>query len=68
VVKEIPNPMNQDYFFDNLNYTQRQKVWATKVPRFGEVWWFYPRGDSTECNDAIIYNVRENTWYDAGTA
>jgi hypothetical protein len=68
VVKEIPNPMNQDYFFDNLNYTQRQKVWATKVPRYGEVWWFYPRGDSTECNDAIIYNVRENTWYDAGTA
>jgi hypothetical protein len=68
VVKEIPNPMNQDYFFDNLNYTQRQKVWATKVPRFGEVWWFYPRGDSTECNDAIIFNVRENTWYDAGTA
>jgi hypothetical protein len=68
VVKEIPNPMNQDYFFDNLNYTQRQKVWATKVPRFGEVWWFYPRGDSEECNDAIIYNVRENTWYDAGTA
>ena len=68
VVKEIPNPMNQNYFFDNLNYTQRQKVWATKVPRFGEIWWFYPRGDSTECNDAIIYNVRENTWYDAGTA
>ena len=68
VVKEIPNPMNQDHFFDNLNYAQRQKVWATKVPRFGEIWWFYPRGDSTECNDAIIFNVRENTWYDAGTA
>jgi hypothetical protein len=68
VVKEIPNPMNQNYFFDNLNYGERQKVWATKVPRFGEIWWFYPRGDSTECNDAIIYNIRENTWYDAGTA
>jgi hypothetical protein len=68
VVKEIPNAMNQNYFFDNLNYSQRQKVWATKVPRFGEVWWFYPRGNSTECNDAIIYNIRENTWYDAGTA
>lgn len=68
VVKEIPNVMNQNYFFDNLNYTQRQKVWATKVPRFGEIWWFYPRGNSTECNDAIIYNVRENAWYDAGTA
>lgn len=68
VVKEIPNEMNQNYFFDNLNYSQRQKVWATKVPRFGEIWWFYPRGDSTECNDAIIYNVRENCWYDAGSA
>jgi hypothetical protein len=68
VVKEIPNTMNQNYFFDNLNYDQRQKVWATKVPRFGEIWWFYPRGDATECTDAIIFNVRENTWYDAGEA
>lgn len=68
VVKEIPNQMNQNWFFDNLNYSQRQKVWASKVPRFGEIWWFYPRGDSTECNDAVIYNVRENTWYDAGLA
>jgi hypothetical protein len=68
VVKEIPNQMNQNWFFDNLNYSQRQKVWVTKVPRFGEVWWFYPRGNSTECNDAIIYNIRENTWYDAGEA
>jgi hypothetical protein len=68
VVKEIPNNMNQNWFFDNLNYNQRQKVWASKVPRFGEIWWFYPRGDATECNDVIIYNVRENTWYDAGQA
>lgn len=68
VVKEIPNSMNQNWFFDNLNYNQRQKVYATKVPRFGEIWWFYPRGNSTECNDAVVYNVRENVWYDAGTA
>jgi len=68
VVKEIPNNMNQNWFFDNLNYAQRQKVYVTKVPRYGEIWWFYPRGDSTECNDAIIYNVREQTWYDAGSA
>jgi len=68
VVKEIPNNMNQNYFFDNLNYSQSQKVWATKVPRYGEVWWYFPSGDSEECNDAIIYNTRENTWYDSGTA
>ena len=68
VVKEIQNTFNQNYFFDNLNYAQRQKVYANKVPRFGEIWWFYPSGDSEECNDAIIYNIRENCWYDAGGA
>jgi hypothetical protein len=68
VVKEIPNLMNQNYFFDNLNYAQREKVWVSKVPRFGEIWWFYPRGNATECTDAIIFNVRENIWYDAGEA
>ena len=66
VIMELPNSMNQNYFFDNVNYAQRQKVWCTKVNRFGEIWWFYPKGDATECTDAIIYNVREKTWYDAG--
>jgi hypothetical protein len=65
-VKEIPNSMNQNYFFDNLNYAQSQKVWATKVPRFGEIWWFFPSGESEECNDCVIYNIRENCWYDGG--
>jgi len=68
VVKEIPNNFNQNYFFDNLNYAQREKVWVSKVPRFGEIWWFYPRGNATECTDAVIYNIRENCWYDAGEA
>jgi hypothetical protein len=68
VVKELKNNFNQNYFFDNLNYAQSQKVWAQKVPRFGEIWWFFPSGDSTECNDCIIYNIREDCWYDAGGA
>ena len=68
VVKEIKNTFNQNYFFDNLNYAQRQKVYANKVPRFGEIWWFFPSGNSEECNDCIIYNIREDCWYDAGGA
>jgi hypothetical protein len=68
VVKELKNNFNQNYFFDNLNYAQSQKVYANKVPRFGEIWWFFPSGDSEECNDAIIYNIREDCWYDAGGA
>lgn len=67
-VKVLPNDKNVNYLFDNLNYSQRQKVWATKVPRFNEIWFFYPRGTSTECNDAIIYNTKDQVWYDAGMA
>jgi hypothetical protein len=64
VVREVPNAMNVNYFFDGLNSTQKLKVFAFKVPRFGEIWWCYPRGDATECTHAVIYNVREQTWYD----
>ena len=67
-VKELPNDMNQNWFFDNLNYEHRQKIWATKMPRFGEIIWHYPRGDSTECNATIIFNVRLKTWYDCSIA
>ena len=64
VVREVENNLNINFFFDNLNYAQRQKVFAVKVPRFGEIWWCFPFGDSIEPNHAVIYNVRENTWYD----
>lgn len=64
VVREIENKMNQNWFFDNLNYTARQKVFGIKIPRYGEIWWCYPRGNATECTHAVIYNVRENSWYD----
>lgn len=64
VVREIENNMNQNFFFDNVNMEYRQKVFAVKVPRFGEIWWCFPYGDSTEPNWAIVYNIRENTWYD----
>ena len=64
VVREVENNINLNFFFDNMNYAQRQKVFAMKVPRFGEIWWCFPFGDSTEPDHAVIYNVRENTWYD----
>jgi hypothetical protein len=64
VVREVPNQLNQNWFFDNLNYNYRQKVYSFKVPRYGEIWFCYPRGSATECTHAVIYNVRENTWYD----
>lgn len=63
-VQELPNLMNKNWFFDNVNFAHRQKVWVTKVPRFGEIIWFFPFGDSTECNKAVVFNINEKTWYD----
>jgi hypothetical protein len=64
VVKEVENNMNLNYFFTGLNDEYANKIFAYKVPRFGEIWWCYPRGDATECTHAVIYNFRENSWYD----
>ena len=64
VVREVPNQMNLNWFFDGLNPRQKSKVFGFKVTRYGEIWWCYPRGQATECTHAVIYNVRENTWYD----
>jgi len=67
-VAVLPNDKNVNWLFNNINYDQRQKAWATKVPRYNEIWFFYPRGTNTECSDAIIYNVKDKLWYDAGSA
>lgn len=63
-VNELPNTFNLDYFLKNVNREHTSKIWGTKIPRYGEIWWYFPLGDSTECNHAIVYNVREKFWYD----
>lgn len=67
-VAVLPNDKNINWLYDHINFEQRQKVWATKVPRYNEIWFFYPRGTATEVTDAIIYNVKDKIWYDAGSA
>jgi hypothetical protein len=64
VVREVPNSMNLDYFFDGINVNEQSKTFCFQVPKYGEIWWCYPRGTATECTHAVVYNVRENTWYD----
>ncbi len=64
VVREMPNNMNQNFFFDNINFAQRQKCFGFKIPRYGEIWWCYPRGTATECTHAVVFNVREGYWFD----
>jgi hypothetical protein len=64
VVADIPNTLNRDFLFENMNYAYRQKAFAFTVPRWGEVWWCFPKGDSTEPNHAVIFNTRDGGWYD----
>lgn len=63
-VTEVPNTQNLDWFFDNLTPGFEAKTYAFKVPRYGEIWWCAPMFGNEEPSHAIIFNVRENTWYD----
>lgn len=51
-----------DHVFGNLNQDQVEKVFTAHLPRFGEVWWFYPTGSNTEPDSYVIWNYRENHW------
>lgn len=64
VVREMPNSFNVEWFFKNLTFAQRQKVFAIKIQSFGEIWWCAPMFGATECNWALIYNTYLNVWYD----
>lgn len=63
-VTEAPNPTNLDWFFDNLTPGYEDRVFAFKVPRYGEIWWCAPMFGNTEPSHAVIFNIRENCWYD----
>jgi hypothetical protein len=72
IVQKLKNTMSNDWFFENLNFEARNKVFGVCVPRYSEIWWFYPRTDPnnplievTECNAVIIYNVELDIWYDS---
>lgn len=64
VVNKLKNKMNQDWFFNNINYNYRAKTFAWVNPRFGELWIHYCRGTSTEPNAVVIYGIEDEIWYD----
>ncbi len=65
IVDELPNRLNQNYFFDNIDMSRRQQVFGVKEAKYGEIWWFYPvKGVPGANSRAIVYNKRENFWYD----
>ena len=69
IVDSIPNTINLEYFFDNVDINKRQKIFGYKIARYGEVRWAYPEkrfagNAAIGCTRELVYNVRENSWYD----
>jgi len=51
-----------DYVFSDINLTQGAKVTCFNNSAFGEIWWFYPSGGSTENDRYAIYNYNTGYW------
>ena len=51
-----------DYVFTSLNTAQRSKVCAIHNSQFGEIWWFYPSGDSNENDRYVVFDYKEGHW------
>ena len=69
IVDSIPNTINLEHFFDNVDLGKRQLIFGYKIARYGEVRWAYPEYDNRNnpnigCTRELVYNVRENSWYD----
>ena len=63
-VQELPNEMNRNWFFRNLNFDQRGKVWGSIIPAYNQLIWFYPRGSATECTHYIAIDLSNGAWTD----
>jgi hypothetical protein len=50
------------YVFDDFNYEQTRKTFATRNAQFNEVSWFYCSESSNEVDRYVSYNYLEQTW------
>lgn len=74
IAQKLQNTMNNTYFFNNINKSLSEKVYAVAVPQYKEIWWFFPYNIlnedgtttiATENNAVIIHNIESTCWYDS---
>lgn len=53
----------QDFLWDNINWTQAAKIYASSNSRFHEIIWFFPSLNSTEIDSYVMFNYKDNLWY-----
>jgi hypothetical protein len=65
----VPNTINLEYFFDNVDLAKKELIFGYNITRYGELRWAYPElayaaDPNIGCTRELVYNVRENSWYD----
>jgi hypothetical protein len=58
---ELTCPL-KGYVFNNLNYAQSSKIFASVNSEFNEITWYYPSANSTENDKYITYNYADKAW------
>ena len=63
-IKSLCDNRTRLYFYNNLNPSYLDKTFVLANHRLNEIWINYPTVQSTTgaCNEALIYNYRDNTW------
>lgn len=63
-VVELQNTTNKEWFFNNVNRLQKEKVYGFANRIYNEIWWLFPYGDATENTNAIIQQIDTQSWFD----
>lgn len=71
--REMPRQEDvKSYIFDKdvntnakaIDFKQRHKTVAFRLPQFREIWWLYQSVDSTDdVNRYVMFNIDEQVWY-----
>ena len=66
LAKPLPCPI-QDRVLRTVDWSQEGLIYSGGNAEFGEVWWWCPSTSGTdgECEYYVIYNYRDNVWYDS---
>lgn len=50
------------FVFDNINVSQKSKIFCWFNRDFNEIWWHYPSSGSNEPDRIVRFNVKDFTW------
>lgn len=52
----------KDWLASNIDSTNAQRAFLAKNPQRGEVWVCFPQTGSTDCDRALVWNWKADTW------